>query len=316
MQNVVEVHNLFHSYGSHEAIRDMSFSLGKGEVLGVLGPNGSGKTTTVRLLNGLFPPTSGTISVLGHNPQTQGNLIRRKTGVLTETPALYERLTARENLMFFGTLAEMSKPELSQRVEELLALFELSHRADDRAETYSKGMKQRLALARSLLHDPELLFLDEPVSGLDPEAAHQVNDLIAEVSRKNGQSVMICTHNLFEAERLCDRLVIINSGQVLAEGSMEELRQRVIPGYHVAVTLAETPSVKLLTQLRQQSWAKNVETSSETRFTVQVESMEVVPDMVDWLVQSQCRIMAVHPSQATLEDIYFKLQNLKKEGRK
>src|SRR5690606_12426654 len=153
--------------------------------------NGPGKTTTVRLLNGILPPSCGMARVFGLDRAENGGKIRQETGVLTETPALYERLSARENLEFCGTLAGIPAEKLSERVLDILNFFGLQERVDDKVETYSKGMKQRLALARALVHEPPLLFLDEPTSGLDPEAAQQVNELIAGLGQRNGQTIIL-----------------------------------------------------------------------------------------------------------------------------
>ena len=219
MERIIEVSHLQHKYGDYQAIQDLSFDVQQGEVFGLLGPNGAGKTTTVRLLNGMFEPSGGSISVMGIDPVKAGEKIREKSGVLTETPALYERLTARQNLRFFGVLAGMDDKEIEHRTDELLEMFDLRQRADDRTGTYSKGMKQRLALSRAWLTNPKLLFLDEPTSGLDPEAAAQVRELIADVRQKEGTTVLICTHNLNEAQRLCNRLLVMRQGSSLAMGS-------------------------------------------------------------------------------------------------
>ena len=186
MTPVIEVNHLVHNFGDTPALRGIDFSVQKGEIFALLGPNGAGKTTTIRLLNGLFTPTGGQIRILGLDPTTQGDQVRQQTGVLTETPALYERLTAWQNIEFFGTLAGMPTPAWRKRGQELLVFFELEKRANERVAAYSKGMKQRLALARALLHDPPVLFLDEPTSGLDPEAAGQVHDLIEECRKQYG----------------------------------------------------------------------------------------------------------------------------------
>ena len=196
MNPIIEVEKLVRKFGEHRAVDEMTFHVKQGEVFGLLGPNGAGKTTTVRLLNGILPPSAGSTKVFGFDPTTQGESIRRKTGVLTETPALYERLTARENLEFFGTLQEISENDLNHCIDEMLNFFELSARGNDKVETYSKGMKQRLALARALIHKPPLLFLDEPTSGLDPEAAQQVDDLIASLRQTEGQTGVLATHKL------------------------------------------------------------------------------------------------------------------------
>jgi ABC-2 type transport system ATP-binding protein len=190
MMAVIEVEQLTRDFGQVKALDKLTFSVQEGQVFGMLGPNGAGKTTTVRLLNGVLTPCGGRAIVLGLDPTTQGCKLRQQTGVLTETPSLYERLTARENLAIFGALYGVPESELSRRVDELLKRFELSGRADDKVGGFSKGMKQRLALARALLHDPQLIFLDEPTAGLDPEAARQVTQLIEQLSRENGMTIL------------------------------------------------------------------------------------------------------------------------------
>ena len=246
---VIQVQNLSHSYGDRMALDNISFNITRGEVFALLGPNGAGKTTTIRLLNGLFPPSAGRMQVLGLDPQTQGDLLRRHSGVLTETPALYERLTAVENLQFFGTLAGMSSNDLQNRMVELMDFFELSHRSKERVGNYSKGMKQRLALARALLHNPQLVYLDEPTSGLDPESAQQVHELMHSIRQKNGQTIMLSTHHLYEAERLCDRVAILNRGRLLACGTLDDLRRQFFPGEWVVFNFLVPASKELLLEL-------------------------------------------------------------------
>src|SRR5688572_7276528 len=167
MTHAIQVEGLSRTFGGLKAVDAVSFTVEPGEVFGLLGPNGAGKTTLVRLLNGVLAASAGTARVLGYDPATQGDAIRARTGVLTEQPALYERLTAPDNLRFFGTLYGVAEADLPRRVDELLATFDLSARAKERVGGYSKGMKQRLALARTLIHQPELLFFDEPTAGLD-----------------------------------------------------------------------------------------------------------------------------------------------------
>ena len=200
--------------------------------------------------------------VLGFDPRTQGQEIRRLTGVLTETPALYERLTARQNLEFFGTLAGMSTTEIRARSEKLLKFFELSERGNERVGRYSKGMKQRMALARALLHHPEVIFLNEPTSGLDPEAARQVHELIQSVQQKGGRTVLLATHRLEEAERLCDRVAILNQGKLLAMGTLAELRRQTAPGICVEVQFWQEAPQALAQELGMLEGTLAVESSS------------------------------------------------------
>jgi len=200
--------------------------------------------------------------VLGFDPRTQGQEIRRLTGVLTETPALYERLTARQNLEFFGTLAGMSTTEIRARSEELLKFFELAERGNERVGRFSKGMKQRMALARALLHHPEVIFLNEPTSGLDPEAARQVHELIQSVQQKGGRTVLLATHRLEEAERLCDRVAILNQGKLLAMGTLAELRRQTAPGICVEVQFWQEAPQALAQELGMLDGTLAVESSS------------------------------------------------------
>jgi len=307
METIIETNKLKRLFGEQKAVDEISFHVKQGEVFGLLGPNGAGKTTTVRLLNGILSPSSGTAKVFDLDPVMRGELIRRKTGVLTETPALYERLSAFENLSFFGTLQEIPKSELSRRVNEMLSFFELETRANDKVETFSKGMKQRLALARALIHKPPLLFLDEPTSGLDPEAAQQVNDLIAGLKDQNGQTVVLATHNLTEAQRLCDRVAVMNKGKILALGSLSELSKKLWPATWVDIRFYKAPSENISDKLKQRRGVIQASVEKEA-LSVQVEKEDVIPEIVRYLVEQGETILKVNPKDYTLEDIYFSLQ--------
>ncbi len=309
MNPVIEVNELHRTFGEQKAVDGMTFRVEPGEVFGLLGPNGAGKTTTVRLLNGILPPSAGTARVFGLDPVTSGAAIRQRTGVLTETPALYERLSARENLAFFATLQNLPQPELDRRVNEMLAFFDLSSRAADKVETYSKGMKQRLALARALVHRPPLLFLDEPSSGLDPEAAQQVDDLIADLGRTEGQTVILATHNLLEAQRLCDRVAIMNHGRILAMGSLKDLARKLWPVTWVDIVFHVKPSDLLDESLMAQRGVRQVVMDPKINtLSVQVENDDAIPEVVRRLVEQGSSILRVNPRAYTLEDIYFTLQ--------
>lgn len=306
MTAVIETSDLQRTFGANCAVDGISFSVAPGEVFGLLGPNGAGKTTTVRLLNGLLPPSGGQARVFGFDPAAQGEQVRRKTGVLTETPALYERLSARENLVFFGTLTGLPEPELSRRVDEMLSFFGLGGRAADKVETYSKGMKQRLALARALIHKPPLLFLDEPTSGLDPEAAQQVNDLIASLAHQ-GQTIVLATHNLTDAQRLCDRVAILNRGRILAMGSLRDLASQLWPVMWVDLRF-HGPAADAPGLLKDMGGVLQVTGGGED-LAVQVEGEAVIPQVVRRLAERGVSILRVNPRDYTMEDIYFALQN-------
>lgn len=200
------------------AVDGVSFDVKDGEVLGLLGPNGAGKTTIMRMIATLLTPVQGTVRVSGYDVRTHPNQVRRVLGILPEYWGLYERFSPRENLRMFGTFYGMKGSALERRIDELISLFEMQTYADRECKRFSKGMSQKVALARSLIHDPQNLLLDEPTSGLDVMSARQVRQLIAD-SRRQGKCVIVSTHILSEAERLCDRLILLDGGKVIAEGT-------------------------------------------------------------------------------------------------
>ncbi len=303
----IQMERLTRFYGSLKAVDDVTLSVERGEVFGVLGPNGAGKTTMVRLLNGVLSPSGGSCRVLGFDPTRQGSEVRRRTGVLTESPALYERMSARENLRFFGTLYGMDETTLPRRADEMLEIFGLAERADDKVGGFSKGMKQRLALARALLHEPEALFLDEPTAALDPEAARRVTELVIEFARQAGRTVFLCTHYLPEAQRLCDRVAVLNRGRLLAVGTLDQLARTLWHGTWVDVDCRSEPSPSLSGALRTVDGVMEARLDG-TRITVQVESDERIPAVVRALVDHGALVLRVAPREHTLEDVYFELQ--------
>lgn len=208
------------------ALSDVSFTIAQGEVFGFLGPNGSGKTTMVRLLNGILAPSEGTAEILGCDVATGAADIHRLCGVLTETAAPYERMTARENLLFFGQLHDLPDAETRRRADALLETMSLSAHADKKVKAFSTGMKKRLLLARALLHQPKVLFLDEPTNGLDPEAAADVTALLSELSARDGITIFLCTHQLKYAQDICTRYGFLQQGTLLATGTFDELLAR------------------------------------------------------------------------------------------
>jgi ABC-2 type transport system ATP-binding protein len=306
MPEAIRAEALIRQFGIIRAVNEVSFVVEPGEVFGMLGPNGAGKTTLVRLLNGVIEPDGGAARVLGFDPRTQGEDVRRQTGVLTETPALYERLSARDNLLFFGALYGVPQADLPRRVDALLERFGLADRANDRAGGYSKGMKQRLALARTLIHQPRLLFFDEPTAGLDPEAALQVTTLIQELSHRDGRTVFLCTHNLEEAQRLCDRVAVINQGRLLAVGTAEQLARGLWQGLWVDVSLL-APSDGLMEQVRALPGVLDI-SADGLELAVQVAEEAAIPGLVAGLVAAGAPVKRVSPREHSLQEIYFKLQ--------
>ena len=311
--NIIEVNEMTHCFGERKALNELSYNVRAGEIFALLGPNGAGKTTTIRLLNGLYHPTKGSVRVMGLDPAKNGPELRQQTGVLTETNALYERLNARQNLEFFGTLYGMTGEQLASRVDEMLKFFGLEERANDRVGTYSKGMKQRLALARAMLNRPRILFLDEPTSSLDPESAQQVHELIQSVKANDGQTVFLCTHHLDEAQRLADRVAILHAGRMLALGSLADLSRQYNPGLWVDVKLWKPYPGKL--DLEKVNGISKIETI-ESGLHVQVADESVIPSLAAELVRQNAQILSLTPKQVSLEEIYFELQENARQGEK
>lgn len=311
-QPAITVEDLNRSFGAVQALAAVSFSIGHGEVVGLLGHNGAGKTTTIRVLNGLFSPDGGQVRVLGFDPLVDGALIRARSGVLTETPSLDERLTAAENLAFFARLYALEPAVARRRVGELLERFELSDRARDRVSGFSRGMKQRLALARALLHEPELLFLDEPTAALDPVAARDVHELIRGFAAAADRTVMISTHNLVEAQRLCDRVLILRRGRVVAEGTPQELARRL--GRSTRVEFEVPPEQHQRAMALIGEAGHEAESLAEDVIAADGMAREQLPDLVATLAAAGVRLYRMSPAEPTLEDVYFAFYGTADDG--
>lgn len=314
---VITTEDLTRSFGSHVAVNALTVTIEAGEVFGFLGHNGAGKTTTVRLLNGVLAPTAGSARVFGLDPTTHGHRVRAHTGVLTETPALDNRLTARATLHHFAEVYGVPSRDRARRVDELLAMFELEKRADSKVGGFSKGMRQRLALARTLIHDPDIIFLDEPTSGLDPVATRDVHQMIERLTRR-GRTVFLCTHNLTEAERLCDRVVVLAQGRVLAIGTTQELGARLNRSHRISVEIdagdiaraiklfAATPPVSLAEAITDRAAVRNGSAS----LVLHGVSRGDVPQIIHTATQHNLKLYRVQPEAPSLEDVYFALQEL------
>ncbi len=222
--NIIEVERLTKSFGSFEAVKDVSFSVEEGGIFAFLGPNGAGKSTTIKMLTTLLHPTSGSIRIDGNDPVTDSDLVRRSFGIVFQDPSLDEDLTALENLELHGALYSVPKDTLAKRVEELLALVELSDRRDSFVRDFSGGMKRRLEIARGLLHHPKIIFLDEPTLGLDPQTRNHLWSYVQKLNADEGITVFFTTHYMEEADRVARRIAIIDHGAIIAQGTSKELQ--------------------------------------------------------------------------------------------
>ncbi|MHB9034827.1 MAG: ABC transporter ATP-binding protein [Anaerolineae bacterium] len=307
MALVIQTENLTRLFGDYTAVDHLNLEISQGEVFGFLGPNGAGKTTTVRLLNGVLGISTGRAVVLGHDVATQSSDIRRRVGVLTENPSVYDGLTARENLQFIGEVFGVPRVGLAERVDTVLQEFDLAPRADDRVGTFSKGMRQRLSIARVILHEPELIFLDEPTSGLDPEAARMVTDLIQSLSHQSGRTVFLCTHNLDEAQRLCDRVGVIDNGRLQVVGTPADLSRQLWQGSWVEIDLRSAPPANLQHSLDGLAIIKEWSHDSG-KLNIRVEDESTIPDLVSALSSAGARIYGVQTESHSLSEIYFRIQ--------
>jgi len=310
---IIVVDGLSRRFGDVVAVDRLTLDVYAGEVFGVLGHNGAGKTTTVRLLNGVLAPDGGRARVLGFDPLADGPALRRRTGILTETPSLDERLTGRDNLEIYAELYSVPQEQVSNRVQYLLETFELAHRADEKVGAYSKGMKQRLALARALLHEPEILFLDEPTAGLDPVAARRVHDLITRLSQEEHRTVLLCTHNLAEAQKLCARVAVLEHGRLVALGTPAELARKLGPSQFLEIEVAPESVPAALGVI--QTHRDNASAAEEHgTLTIQGSDREAIPDLVESLVNAGVRIYRVAPREPSLEAVYFSLHGEQEAG--
>ncbi len=280
--------------GGTIAVNEIDFSLDKGEIFGFLGPNGAGKTTTVKLLCGMLTPSGGKCLVSGIDPAQSPEQLHNNVGVVTEHAQMYDHMTALENLQFYGALFGMSRSECDEKAKLLLQRLGLADVTDRKLAAYSTGMRQRLSLARALLHCPQILFLDEPTSGLDPESAQNVNSLIQEQAAK-GTTVFLCTHQLRYAQEICTTYGLMNKGHLFATGNIAELRAKVSKNRRVRVKASYLP--KDIVHRKVGDYTYDVEVASEND----------IPLIVKKIVEAGGDLYHISEEQLSLEEIYFSL---------
>jgi ABC-2 type transport system ATP-binding protein len=296
----IDARALSKSFGARPAVQGLTFQVQEGEVFGLLGPNGAGKTTTVRMLTGLLQPTAGEATVLGLDVRTGAEKLRRAVGLLTEQPGLYDRLTAEENLRFFIKLNELDERAAWSRAVRYLERFGLGGREREPAGSYSKGMRQKLAIVRAIVHEPKVIFLDEPTSGLDPEAARTVRDAVAELASE-GRTIILCSHNLPEVERLCARVGVVK-GKLLAVSTVRALRRQ---GAAVAVRV-EGDAARFAEVVKALPFAPGAVADGEV-LTVTMEEDQDVPEVIAALVKAGARVHSAVPAERPLEEVYLDL---------
>lgn len=293
--------------GGKKAVEDLNLSLQKGEVFGFLGPNGAGKTTTIKMLTGTLAPSGGECRVLGRNPVSEPEKVHASCGVVTEHAQMYGNLTGLQNLFFYVEAFGMSRDDYKKRARKLLEELELSEAGDRKLSAYSTGMRQRLSLARALIHRPGILFLDEPTSGLDPESAQNVNRMIQSLARDEGITVFLCTHQLRYAEGICSRFGLLEHGRLLADGTLETLRRQVFSGLTVCVRGTNISGEISQTEKRNTVWGFDCLKTGPDQFEFSIGQEEEIPKLVRALVEGGSNLYQVAVKTKSLEDIYFAL---------
>ncbi|MDL2318020.1 ABC transporter ATP-binding protein [Eubacteriales bacterium OttesenSCG-928-A19] len=289
--------------GDKKALDGVSIALEPGEVFGFLGPNGAGKTTAVKLLNGMLSPTEGSCRIFGIDPAVSPEKVHQISGVVTEHAQMYDGLTGLQNLIFYGSVFGLSAGESETRARELLDRLDLAGAGDRKLAAYSTGMRQRLSLARAMIHSPRILFLDEPTSGLDPESAQSVNSMIKGLAREQGVTVFLCTHQLRYAQEICSSYGLIDEGTLLAMGDIEQLRSMVFSGLTVQIRADRYPEGLSFREAKEGSREIDVQAEAE------------IPPLVRRIVEAGGNVYSVSSRKLSLEEIYFSLLEKRKAGK-
>jgi ABC-2 type transport system ATP-binding protein len=299
---VVELTGVSRSFGDNPALHDLDLRAPASQITVLLGPNGAGKTTAIRTITGALDPHAGTVRVFGLDPTVHGDEVRRRCGVVSAKPSLYDLLTGYDNLAYAAELYGLGRGATADKIiRASAARFGIDHALEQRAGGYSTGMKTRLALARSVLHSPDLLLFDEPTSGLDPESSFAVLEMIREMTA-TGATVVMCTHLLLEAEGLADQVIVLEDGHSLVSGTPGELTARYWPG---AVVRIDADEPGMLDRLAHATGVLTYDRADGSPAMVQLDDLARVPDLVQALALDGVRITRVEPHTPTLEDLYF-----------
>ncbi|OQY90298.1 MAG: multidrug ABC transporter ATP-binding protein [Chloroflexi bacterium UTCFX4] len=300
---MIETQNLTKTFNQFTAVKNLNLSVARGEIFAFLGPNGAGKTTTMRMLACLVAPTSGSATVAGHRVGQDDDVIRGAIGILTEAPGLYEKLNAEQNLDFFARLYGLDAATRAKQIQRYLAMLGLwEHRAKP-VGGFSKGMKQKLALARALLHEPQVVFLDEPTSALDPESAKVARDFIAEL-KSEGRTIFLCTHNLNEADQLADRVGVFK--QHLIQVDTPENLRRKLYGQRVLFRVREFSDAQM-DALAALAFARDIQRNGSAFSIALAAPDEMIPQVVNALVNAGAALLEVREERASLEEVYLDL---------
>jgi ABC-2 type transport system ATP-binding protein len=302
---MIQVRSVSKSFGNIEAVKNVSFTIDKGEIFGILGPNGAGKSTIVNILNTLVKPDKGDVNIDGVNIKEDGVTIKLIMGVVPQEIALYEELTAYENLMFWGGLYNIPKSVLKANINNTLEIVDLSYRKNDRISTFSGGMKRRINIACSLLHNPKILVLDEPTVGVDPQNRNHIFEVIERLNNE-GMTIIYTTHYMEEAERFCDKIAIIDVGRIIAQGTLKELRKISDIKDLITIKLADSDN-EIISRITSASPLFKFDSTSGT---LKVECVNISRDIsiiINHIQNSGGVIERIYTQGTNLESIYLKL---------
>jgi len=303
---MIEVRNLTKNFNGLTAVDHVSFDVKKGEVFGLLGPNGAGKTTTIRMLSTLTRPTEGKATVGGHDIVKDDNEVRKLIGLVSEKIIMYDRLTAKENLWFFGRLYNIPKEVLDKSIDELLALVQLSDWKDSQVGTFSSGMRQRMNVIRALLNMPEVLFLDEPTLGLDPQSSVEVREFVRKINRENKTTIIITTHMMIEADMLCDRIGIIDHGKIVALDTSTNLK-KLVSGADTTILGLEIANLttNMIASIQSLKCVNSLSQDNSTHIKVHANGDETFDTIIDAIRAEKGKINSVENLEPTLEDVFL-----------
>jgi ABC-2 type transport system ATP-binding protein len=305
---IIEVENLTKMFDEFVAVDGISFDVKKGEVFGLLGPNGAGKSTILRMLSTLARPTKGSARIGGYDIVKQDTEVRKLIGIVSEKMIMYDRLTAKENLWFFGSLFDIPGDVLEKRIDELLALVQLTKWKNAQVGTFSTGMRQRMNVIRALLNMPQVLFLDEPTLGLDPQSSVEIRDFIKKLNRENHATVIITTHTMIDADMLCDRIAIVDHGKIVALDTSTNLK-KMVSGANTMVLKLDISNITpdLLAGLKALECVGSVSQEDPTQIKVLAQGADAFDSVVDAIRAKGGKITSMENLQPTLEDVFLHL---------
>lgn len=302
---MITTEHLTRKFGTLVAVDRLNIEIKEGDIYGFLGPNGAGKTTTIRMLSTLIKPTSGTACIMGFDVRKEPNRARRAIGIMPERPGFYEEMTGRKQLRFYGEFYKLPRPKLDTRIEDLMARMGLSRFIDAAIKTYSHGMRKRLAIAQALLHDPRILILDEPSTGLDPAGVQEFRELIRTLN-KEGYTIFLSSHMLPEIQQLCNRVGILRRGQLVAEDTIDNLRDQLIAKSSDRITVVATGiNDIILESVRAIDGVASADRSEWGMMVLAEQGTSVQADVNDVLVRSGAKVTAFTTLQPTLEDVFL-----------